>query len=573
MKYSIFYRLFFRYLLLITALSSLIIIFSYIIIRSHYISWETTSLKNDTYMLREEIIPMLEKSRYKEMDAFVKQMRKQIDTRITVIAPDGKVLADSETDPALMENHKNRDEIKQAFQNGEGEALRFSYTLKDKMLYVAVALKNKDGKILAILRVSVFLWQVNNLLDQLQKSIVGISLLIVILSFIVSYFFARTFAGPINSLADGARMIASGNFGVKVPSEEKGEFKELADSFNNMSTEIKILFDELSFRTEELDGVIYSMKEGLLLADDKEKILLCNESFKKIAQDNSPEGKRSWEVLKSMKFNDLYAKCIKDRTSITEQIEINQRIFLVSVTYLQNRKEVMAVFHDITEISRVEKIKKDFVSNVSHELKTPLTAIKGFVETMEDGVNEENRHYLDIIKKNTERVINIVNDLLLLSELEEKGIVTEKVDLLASINTAVKLFEQKAKDKGIEIAVKAEDNLPVIKGDSFKLEQVFINLIDNAVKYTEKGGITISLKRQNGNIMIEVQDTGIGIPEEHLGRIFERFYVVDASRSKKMGGTGLGLAIVKHIVLLHRGEIAIDSRYGAGTKFTITLPI
>jgi two-component system phosphate regulon sensor histidine kinase PhoR len=572
MKYTIFYRLFLRYLLLITALSSLIIIFSYIIIRSHYISWETTSLKNDTYMLKEVIVPLLEKNRLKEMDAFVKEMRKQINTRITVIAPDGKVLADSETDPALMENHKNRDEIKQAFKNGEGESLRFSYTLKDKMLYVAVALKKND-KVMAILRVSVFLWQVNNLLEQLQKSIVGISLLIVILSLVLSYFFARNFAVPINNLATGAREIASGNFGVKVPAEGKGEFKELADSFNNMSTEIKILFDELSFRTEELDGVIYSMKEGLLLADDKEKILMCNESFKKMAQDESPEGKRSWEVLKSMKFNDLYARCIKDKTSITEQIDINSRIYLVSVTYLQNKQEVMAVFHDITEISRVEKIKKDFVSNVSHELKTPLTAIKGFVETMESGVDEENKHYLDIIKKNTERVINIVNDLLLLSELEEKGIIEEKVDLMQSINTALKLFEQKAKDKGIEITMKNEENIPMIRGDSFKLEQAFINLIDNAVKYTEKGRITINLKTRDNNVVVEIQDTGIGIPEEHLPRIFERFYVVDASRSRKMGGTGLGLAIVKHIVLLHKGEIMIDSRYGAGTKFTLTLPL
>ncbi len=572
MKNTIFYRLFLRYLLLIAALSSLIIIFSYIIIRSHYISWETTSLKNDTFMLKDEIMPLLEKNKTKEMDAFVKAMRRQIDTRITVIAPDGRVLADSEMDPALMENHKNRDEVKQALKNGIGKSMRFSYTLKDRMLYVAMPLE-KNGKIIAILRVSVFLRQVNSLLEQLQKSIAGISLLIVILSLAVSYFFARTFAGPINSLASGAREIASGNFGVKVPSEGKGEFKELADSFNNMSTEIKTLFEELNFRTEELDGVISSMKEGLLLADDKEKILMCNESFKKIAQDEAPEGKRSWEVLKSMKFNDLFARSIKDKTSITEQIDINQRIYLVSAAYLQNRNEIMAVFNDITEISRVEKIKKDFVSNVSHELKTPLTAIKGFVETMESSVDEENRHYLDIIKKNTERVINIVNDLLLLSELEEKGIVEEKVDLMQSINTAIKLFEQKAKDKGIEITLKNEENIPMIKGDSFKLEQAFINLIDNAVKYTEKGRITINLKNQDNNVTVEIQDTGIGIPEEHLPRIFERFYVVDASRSRKMGGTGLGLAIVKHIALLHRGEIKVDSRYGAGTKFILTLPV
>jgi two-component system phosphate regulon sensor histidine kinase PhoR len=231
--------------------------------------------------------------------------------------------------------------------------------------------------------------------------------------------------------------------------------------------------------------------------------------------------------------------------------------------------------HDVTELKRVEKIKKDFVVNVSHELRTPLTAIKGFVETIYEDIDDKNRGYLAIIRRNTDRLINIVADLLLLSELEEKGaaLSLEPCDLTIMIEQMRKIFEPRLREKGLLLTIPANPALPDLMADAFKLEQVFVNLIDNAIKYTETGGITISLLQQNGQVLIEIQDTGIGIPREHLSRIFERFYVVDASRSKQLGGTGLGLSIVKHILLLHNGTIDVESTPGQGTKFIITLPI
>jgi two-component system phosphate regulon sensor histidine kinase PhoR len=234
----------------------------------------------------------------------------------------------------------------------------------------------------------------------------------------------------------------------------------------------------------------------------------------------------------------------------------------------------MVIFHDITEIKNTEKIKKDFILNVSHELRTPLTAIKGFIESLGTEIDKKNLRYLDILKRNTERLINIVNDLLVLSELEDRETVLrlEDVDLNQLIEDIRKIFEQKLKEKKLNLKIQSADKHITVKADSFQLEQIFINLIDNAIKYTQKGGIVITVKQDKKYTTISIEDTGIGIPKENLTRIFERFYVVNKSRSRSLGGTGLGLSIVKHIVLLHNGKIDVESTLGKGTKFTISLP-
>jgi two-component system phosphate regulon sensor histidine kinase PhoR len=223
----------------------------------------------------------------------------------------------------------------------------------------------------------------------------------------------------------------------------------------------------------------------------------------------------------------------------------------------------------------LERMKKDFVVSVTHELRTPLTAIKGFVETMEEEADKEKQNYLRIIKRNTDRLVRIVNDLLSLSEMEEKGVLVEReeVNLKESVENILKIFEHEAKEKKLYLKLHADEKLPLIHADSFRLEQTFINLIENALKYTEKGGVTIVLKTKDKEAVIEVRDTGIGISAEHLPRIFERFYTVDKAHSRRLGGTGLGLSIVKHIVLLHGGTIEVKSDLGLGTTFTVTLPL
>jgi len=281
-----------------------------------------------------------------------------------------------------------------------------------------------------------------------------------------------------------------------------------------------------------------------------------------------------WEVMRCPDFSELIRKVTEERKHRTEEIEFRDKHYLCSVTFLSSKEEMVAVLYDITDLKNLERMKKDFVANISHELRTPLTAIKGFVETLEEEEDIKNVQYLEIIKRHTDRLMNIVNDLLLLSELEQAGtaLEVEDVNLVSVVENILKVFEQGAKSKGIELKLIAGESMKAVQADPFKLEQMFINLLDNAIKYTEKGEVSISLRQEDLKSIIKIQDTGIGIPASHLPRVFERFYVVDKSRSKKLGGTGLGLSIVKHIVLLHGGTIDVESSLGIGTKFTVILP-
>jgi two-component system phosphate regulon sensor histidine kinase PhoR len=278
--------------------------------------------------------------------------------------------------------------------------------------------------------------------------------------------------------------------------------------------------------------------------------------------------------VKNIDLFDLIQKAMGEKTSVSREIELFGHYYQCNATYLPGMDELVIVMHDITGMKRLQRIKRDFVSNISHEIRTPLTAIKGYAETM-GGLDEENESYLTIIKRHTERLINIVQDLLILSEMEEIGLKLDldKVDVNETITNIMKIFKHRIEEKGLTVELALDARIQPLKADQLKLEQAFINVIDNAVKYTEKGTIRISTKIIEGFLIVEIQDTGIGIPERHIPRLFERFYTVDKSHSRKLGGTGLGLSIVKHIILLHDGTIDVESEPGRGTTFRIDLPL
>ncbi|MEK6645594.1 MAG: ATP-binding protein [Candidatus Firestonebacteria bacterium] len=576
MKISIFSKIFGGYLFIIIALSSLIILFSFSTLKNHDINSSTDNLKNLGTTLSLQVAPLLEKNEYQKLDALVKKLGNEIKTRITIINSDGVVLADSEHSPKSMENHKNRSEIIDAIENGFGKSIRYSNTLKKDMLYVALPVFIKDKKeLLCVIRVSLFLSDIDMLFAELKTKILHISLVIMIFSILGAMFFSRSLSRPIQMLKVVSKKIASGNFNAKVILKSHDELKDLAESFNNMAEQMKEIFEKLSQQKEELNNIISSIQEGLLLIDKKGIVLLANDSFRKIYETQYVENKYYWEVLMVPKFNDLIKRVISSKTNLIEEITLNSRIFLCSVTFLHKKEELVVLFHDITDLKDIEKMKRDFVTNVSHELRTPLTAIKGFAETLEDEVDQKSRHYVDIIKVHTDRLITIVQDLLILSELEEKEakLKLENLNIKELLNNVAKLFAKKIMEKKLELKVEISENISFLKADSFKLEQMFINLIDNAVKYTEKGEIKISVKQKDETVIFEIKDTGIGIPKEYLNRIFERFFVVDKSRSRKLGGTGLGLSIVKHIVQIHNGKIDVESTPEIGSKFTVILPI
>ena len=575
MKNSIFVKIFGGYLFIVIVILAIALPLSFRAIRHHHINTLNGNLKNLCLTLKLNISPLMENNRIEELDTLIKKLGRQIETRITVVNLDGIVLADSEKDPALMENHKNRLEIMQAIRDGIGTSLRYSATVKEEMLYVAVPIEI-NGNVFGVLRASLFLNEINTMLNNLQITIIKIAVIIVAVLLLGAFLFSRNLSRPLKELGAASRKVAQGDFNTKVYLKNRDEIKELADSFNYMTDQMKTLFTQLSCQKEELNSIISSIKEGLCVLDKEGRITVYNENFRKIVQCDSVKGKFYWEVLRKIKFDEFIKEVRSKRSSIVDEIELNSRTYLCSATFCTNKEEIVATLYDITKIKNLEKTKKDFVSNVSHELRTPLTAIKGFVETLEETTNDdENKHYLNIIKRHTDRVINIVEDLLLLSELEEESssLELEDVNLKGLIENILKIFDQRLREKNLVLKFKADKNLPLIKADPFKLEQVFINLIDNAIKYTERGEVMISVSQNDKGLITEIQDTGICIPKEHLSRIFERFYVVDKSRSRKLGGTGLGLSIVKHIVLLHNGKIDVENIPGTGTKFIVTLPV
>jgi two-component system phosphate regulon sensor histidine kinase PhoR len=573
MKRSFFSKIFIGYLLIIFALSSLILVLSLNTIREFYQESLTNHLKTLAYTLNPEVVRLMDTGRPNQLDGFIKSLGTKIHTRVTIIAKDGTVLADSDEKVESMENHSHRPEVVEALQGKTGKSIRFSSTVNRDMLYVAIPI-DQDGRLTGVIRTSLFLGDIDNLLTKLNYHVAGISLGIVFIALAAAFLISNSVVRPIRRLTLAAGKVASGDFSVRVFLKTKDELRVLANSFNRMNEEMEKMFSELGQQKEELNSIIDSLQEGLVVLDKQGRIIRSNESFRKIIGGQAVEGKNYWQIIRSPRLAELLAKSGVEKRNFIEDLTLGNRVFMCSVTPLERGEGIVSIFYDITEIKNIEKVKKDFVINVSHELRTPLTAIKGYAETLRNEVETvPGKKYLEIVERNTDRLINIVGDLLLLSSLEEKTTLElEDIDLRGFLENIIKIFDQRLKDKQLSLVIDLKENLPPIKGDLFKLEQMLVNLLDNAVKYTDHGEITVSVDVQDKRVRIQVGDTGIGIPKDDIPRVFERFYVVDKSRSRKSGGTGLGLSIVKHIVLLHHGTINIESALGKGTSVTVTLP-
>ena len=342
-------------------------------------------------------------------------------------------------------------------------------------------------------------------------------------------------------------------------------------------------------KKNQLEAVLSAMSEGVMVVSEEGKITIINDALREMFNlADNPVQKPFWEVLRNRDVIKLIESVLESWKPDNKEIFYlypEERYYLANIIPLDSpEKEIIVVMFDITEFKRLENIKADFIANVSHELRTPLTAIKGYTETLEEDAYEDpqdQKHFLKIIKSHTDRLINIVSDLLVLSEVEGRDVLSEEndnsdfedVDIIDVIKSSLEALKSKAAEKGLKVSFTPSEDRYIITANRFLLEQVFINLIDNAVKYTpELGEIGIELHPQQHELRIEIYDTGIGIPKDSLPRIFERFYRVDKTRSRKMGGTGLGLSIVKHIVIIHGGKIDVQSEEGTGSRFIINLP-
>lgn len=561
--------------MLIFFLSGLIFLFTFKAIRTFYFHELEKHLEKLAFAIEDSFRLYLYKKNNVAIDRLAKYLGKKVKVRITVIAPNGTVWGDSEKTPEKMENHANRPEVKQALHGKKGKSIRFSATLQKKMFYLAIPVYWKR-QLVGIVRVSLFAEEINHLLGQLKLQLLELILLSSLFASLLALFLSRNFARPIWTLARAASAIARGQFQTRVHLNTKDELGQLARHFNEMANQIELLFQELSLERGELKAIMEGLQAALVVLDMDGRILLANQAFKEMVSSAQIEGRFYWEILREPALNS-FLKVLREKPRyMLQEMAIKNKIFLCSATFISKRRELALIFHDLTPLKEIERVKRDLVANVSHELKTPLTAIKGFIETLlEEETDARKKRYLEITRRHTERLCNIVQDLLTLSALETKSsqLRMETVNLSRLLVEIKDFFSSRLRKKGLFFEISITPQAEIIKADVFKLEQLFINLVDNAIKYTEKGGISITVEELTvDKIKIVLADTGIGISAEHLPRIFERFYVVGKSRSRKTGGTGLGLAIAKHIVQLHRGEIKVESQLGKGTKFIIILP-
>lgn len=393
-----------------------------------------------------------------------------------------------------------------------------------------------------------------------------------IIALLISIFYSYSIIKPVEKLNKQIKKIANGDFSeLKYPTNH--EFSHIFNNLNNISKKLQKYEDKLSKQKEEFYAIIESIKEAIWIQDEKGLIRTYNKSFADLVQQDDIKNQYFWNVIRNKEIYDVVDKNFKKPDSRTEEIEFDSRHFLFSTSYSNFSKETVFILYDITEFRQLETIKKDFVLSVSHELRTPLTSIKGYLETFEIDLDDEHKNYLEIMKRNTDRLIHIVNDLLTLSRLEhDRSLEKENIVIADFLENIMKIFSHRIHSKGLELKIEHNTQITLMQADRFKLEQVFINLIDNAVKYTDEGGIKILIDGDETNLIFRISDSGNGIAEEYLPRLFERFYVVDKSRSRRMGGTGLGLSIAKHIMNLHNGTIDVESEIGKGTTFIVKLP-
>ena len=571
MKGSIFRQILLGHLAIVLLLTVAVALTSWHLSEDFSFELLKRHLRDLAYGLRPKVKGLTQRGDLEALQTLVQRMKAETGARITVIDPKGVVLADSEEDPARMENHRERPEVKEAMEGKVGVSVRFSTTLREEMLYVAVPFQLPGGQ--GVLRTSLFLRNIRQFLGKLKGRLFLTALVFALFALLYSYFSSRRISRPIKEVVRATSRVAKGDFDVEVPSQSKGEVGELSEHFNEMAKRLKELFEENLRRREELEGIFSALQDGLLVMDREGKVLFSNKKAEEVLGE-ALQGVSLWEVDNPALRQALSRA--KREGGLREEVEIGGRVFFLSASFLPVTGQTLVLLHDITHLKRMEEMKRDLVSNVSHELRTPLTAIKGFLETLEEETDEKLRaQCLEVIKRHVKRLTNLVEDLLVLSELEGRELKLElqETDLREVFKEILPPFEQKAREKGLRISVEVPRDLGSFKANPFRLGQVLFNLLDNAVKYTERGEIRLAARREGGRMEIEVSDTGIGIPKEHLGRIFERFYVVDKSRSRRLGGTGLGLSIVKHIVLLHGGEIKVESTPGVGTRFKVRLPL
>lgn len=503
------------------------------------------------------------------------------DMRITLIRYDGTVQFDSRADASELENHGNRPEVIEALDEGTGSNIRRSSTLDAEMMYVAI----RSETLGIIIRVSIMLEGVSAYSSSLWIPLLTMLIVAFLLCLGIALFVSQGVTRPIIQLKQETVKIAEGRYDELQRIQTDDEIETLSDALNQMADRLRHNIEAITENSSRLEAVLRAVPGGIIAVNSDMNVIMANPSARSMFSiTEKPEGRHFLEVIQHMGLESVISEALKKTNVVERELSINRgletsylQVFAASVQSEVKGHGVILLVQDITHLRKLENLRKDFVANVTHELKTPLTVIRGFVDTLKDPVMPrcDIGRFLDIIALETERLTRLINDVLLLSEIENIAESPKTaVDLRDGVLEAVQLLEAAAQEKGLSFNVNIPDTRIGVLADNDRIKQLAINLIDNAVKYTPNGGLVrVAVSIEETLAVLRVEDTGIGIPEANIHRLFERFYRVDTSRSRSMGGTGLGLAIVKHIVSLLDGHVTVSSRVGQGSIFTVYLPL
>lgn len=517
-------------------------------------------------------------------------------TRVTVIAPDGKVVWDSSENETAMESHASRPEFVAALpadgKTGPSFFYRYSTTLNQELLYCSLPFKAADGGEY-VMRTAVSVESITSMLDRLNDHLLYAALLAAAAALWLGFAFFYLYTRPIRAIVAAARRIAAGELTAALPIPPRGAVRELAISLSTMTGTLMHNLIAISQEKSERDAIFSSLREGVILLDESQNVADLNRAAADLLELDFPvrQGSRFASLVRHSGIEQFVTEAMESRRETSGKEFVlplpgGDRCLRVTASPLfwngaEHSSGLLLVIYNLTGLRKLENYRRDFVANVSHELKTPLTVIRGAVETLEDGAIDDREaalRFMKIISQHAARLSMLLEDILSLSDLECRNPDNEKdreaVPVANFVNEAIELCRPRAEKRRSHVRFDDRSGGAAVAGSRRLLEQMMINLIDNAVKYSrEADEIEIAASADRTGITIEVTDHGPGIAAEHLPRLFERFYRVDKSRSRERGGTGLGLAIVKHIALLHSGNVTVASRVGEGTKFTVTLPV
>jgi two-component system phosphate regulon sensor histidine kinase PhoR len=579
-KHGIFRRIFLLYAVILIVAVAAVELYVTNAVREHYVVNLKDALIAQASLIEDEI----SFTTPPPLDEVCRRLKRKTGARVTVITADGTVLGDSDTDSTTMDNHAHRPEIQQAGLNGTGSSVRFSDTLKYDFLYVAIQAPDKV-RTPGFIRLSVPLREVDDSVNALRIRIIIVVIAVLVVTALFSFWQLDRVRRLTRRVRDFSRDLARGELGRRLFLEDAGEFDEITDSLNAMSEELRRRAVESEEEKNRLSVILRSIPDALFIIDEKGTIIMASAAASKLFGSPAFTGKPYFEIIRSSEFFSLVEEVRAGRKPGLSEFRIDypeERYCVVQVSPLVYGQEgtlsgFVAVFHDITQLHKLEQTRKDFVANISHELKTPITAIAGFAETLLEGALDDREHavkFLETIKTNSRRINSLVDDLMTISKLELGVIRIEKkpMKFADAAESVLALLKNRAEEKNLHLELSVAPGREMIAADRDRLTQILTNLVDNAIKFTEQGGVRFGAKEENGKTIIFVADTGIGVPPKHLPRLGERFYRVDAGRSRTMGGTGLGLAIVKHLVKAHGWDLQFVSEAGKGTTVKIIVP-